>query len=79
MFASTTEHVDPRKEGSLHVSNVTTVYCVAEVDIYKVIPIAKDLVLKLLIPLGVTLSEFDYDTITIRPEVNGHMEPLTDP
>ena len=27
----------------------------------------------------VTLSKFDYDTITIRPEVNGHMEPLTDP
>ena len=21
----------------------------------------------------------DYDTITIRPEVNGHVEPLTDP
>ena len=21
----------------------------------------------------------DYDTIMIRPEVNGHMEPLTDP
>ena len=35
-----------------------------------------------MVHMGVQLlrsARADYDTITIRPEVNGHVEPLTDP
>ncbi len=52
MFSHATEHIDPWKEGSLHVSNVTTVYRITEVDIVKVILIVETLVLILLIPVG---------------------------